>query len=184
MALVLPRDALERARAPLPEARMLPPAAYTDAAVLDWEREHVFDGGWVAACHVGALATPGSQMAAALGRGSALLVRHGDAIRAFANVCRHRGHELVPVGTSSCRPSVVCPYHAWSFDLDGRLRRATGGAGFDADDLGLVPLRAAEHLGWVFVNASGDAPPVEEAFAGLVRWFADAYLTDRDEEAP
>lgn len=128
MTPVLPRDALERARAPLPEARMLPPAAYTDAEVLAWEREHLFDGGWVAACHVGALAEPGAQVAAPLGRGSALVVRDGDEIRAFANVCRHRGHELVAVGTSICRQAVVCPYHAWSFDLDGRLRHATGAA--------------------------------------------------------
>jgi Rieske 2Fe-2S family protein len=170
--LPLADDDLRAATAPLERARMLPSAAYTDPAVLEWERDHLFDGGWVAACHRGAVADPGAQVAVALGRGSALVVRDGDAVRAYANVCRHRGHELLEVGEQACRASVVCPYHAWSYDLDGRLRHATGWAPpsswtFDPDELALAPLSVAEHLGWVFVNASGDAPPVTAAFAGL-----------------
>ncbi len=163
----LPIEALRAATAPIATARMLPPAAYTDEAVLEWERDHLFDAGWVAACHAAAVAEPGAQIAVALGRGSALVVRDGDDLRAFANVCRHRGHEILGVGERACRSSLVCPYHAWSYDLDGRLRHATGGASFDADALALVSLRVAEHLGWVFVNASGAAPELREAFAGL-----------------
>jgi Rieske 2Fe-2S family protein len=166
-ALPLSRADVEAALAPIEQARMLPAAAYTDPGVLAWEREHVFDHGWVAACHAGALAAPGSQVATSLGHGSALVVRDGAAIRGFANVCRHRGHELLQVDESACRAAIVCPYHAWTYDLDGRLRHATGNAAFDPDALALVSLRVDDHLGWVFVNASGDAPPLADALAGL-----------------
>jgi Rieske 2Fe-2S family protein len=165
--LPLERSDLEAALAPIERARMLPAAAYTDADVLAWEREHVFDGGWVVACHVGALAEPGAQIATSLGLGSALVVRDGDSIRGFANVCRHRGHELLQVGERARRSLLVCPYHAWSYELDGRLQHATGGATFDPDDHSLVPLRVDEHLGWVFVNASGDGSALGDALAGL-----------------
>ncbi len=160
-------DDVLAATAPLDRARMLPPAAYTDPQVLEWERDHLFDGGWVAACHAGAIAEPGSQLGVALGRGSALVVRDGADVRAYANVCRHRGHEILAVGERACRSSLVCPYHAWSYDLDGRLRHASGGASFDPDELALTPLRVEEHLGWVFVNADGAAAPAASGFAGL-----------------
>ena len=160
-------DDLARSREPLDRARMLPGAAYTDPDVLDWERAELFAGGWVVAIHLGALAEPGAQVGVALGDASAVLVRGDDGtIRAFANTCRHRGHELLAVGESACRASIRCPYHGWAYDLDGRLRRATGGNQADPDGLALIPLRVAEHLGWVFVNADDSAVPVEEAFGG------------------
>jgi glycine betaine catabolism A len=158
---------LAAAAAPLDAARMLPGAAYTDPAVLEWERDSLFDGGWVAACHASAVAEEGAQIGVALGRGSALVTRDTEGVHAFANVCRHRGHELLEVGERVGRASIVCPYHAWSYDLDGRLRRSTGGAAFDPDEFALAPLRVADHLGWVFVNATGAAPPLGEALAGL-----------------
>lgn len=158
---------LARACEPLDRARMLPGAAYTDASVLEWEREHLFAEGWVAVAHVSAVAEPGAQIAVDVGDASAVVVRGDDgALRAFANTCRHRGHELLPVGDQACRPSLRCPYHGWAYDLDGRLRHATGGLRADRDALALVGLRVAEHLGFVFLNASGGAPPVEEAFGG------------------
>ncbi len=146
---------------------MLPAAAYTDPDVLAWEREHVFDGGWVAACHAGALAEPGSQVATSLGRGarssSATVTR---SVRSPTSVATAATSSL-QVDESACRAAIVCPYHSWTYDLDGRLKHATGGATFDPDDLALVPLRVDQHLGWVFVNASGDAPPLADALAGL-----------------
>ena len=166
-ALPLSRADVEAALAPIEQARMLPAAAYTDPDVLAWEREHVFDGGWIAACHAGALGRAGQPGRDEPRPRSALVVRDGDAIRAFANVCRHRGHELLQVDESARRAAIVCPYHSWTYDLDGRLKHATGGAAFDADELALVSLRVDQRLGWVFVNASGDAPPLADALAGL-----------------
>jgi Rieske 2Fe-2S family protein len=88
-----------------------------------------------------------------------LLSWDGDVLHAFANTCRHRGHELVPAGGSTHRRSIVCPYHAWTYDLGGRLRAAPGfrGAdGFDSldpDRHSLVELPVERWHGWLFVHA-------------------------------
>jgi glycine betaine catabolism A len=92
------------------------------------------------------------------------------ALRAFYNVCRHRGHELLPVGGETCGKFVRCPYHAWAYGLDGKLRGAPGfgkADGFDRTGHHLRPMRVAEWHGWLFANASGDAPPFEEHTGNL-----------------
>ena len=147
---------------------MLPTGAYVDAAVFAWEQEHVFGGGWVAAAHASAVRAPGAQRAVRIAGHEVLLVRSEDgALRGFANACRHRGHELLAVAESACRMSVRCPYHGWTYDLDGALRRSTGGADLDADEFALAPMTVAEHLGWVFVNAGSPAEPITAVFSGL-----------------
>ena len=83
-----------------------------------------------------------------IGANGVLLVRGEDGeIRAFANTCRHRGHELLACGANAKRRSIVCPYHAWSYRLDGALRNAPGFSdvdGFDPEDFGLAELRLVE----------------------------------------
>src|SRR5688572_7875643 len=103
---------------------MLPAAAYTDTAVLDWERRHLFDAGWIC---VGRTDLPhvGSQRAVAIGNTTALMVRSDErTVRGFFNVCGHRAHELLQTGQEACAQVVRCPYHAWTYDLEGALRRA------------------------------------------------------------
>lgn len=103
-----------------------------------------------------------------------LLTFDGDRVRGFANACRHRGHELLPEGRSAARGAVVCPYHGWSYRLDGSLATAPamrGLAGFDPAGQGLVELPVTVWHGWVFVNATGGAPPFVDylgAMAGIV----------------
>jgi Rieske 2Fe-2S family protein len=114
----------------------------------------------------------GAQTAVETGAGGVLLVRGEDgALRGFANVCRHRGHELIACGASVKRQSIVCPYHAWNYQLDGSLRNAPGGfrtvAGFDKAEFGLVELAVVEWHGWVFVDPSTQAGPFDEHAAGL-----------------
>src|ERR1700758_1838972 len=88
-------DDLERALLPFERARTLPLAAYADEPVLAWERRHFFDGSWVCIGRSADLPRPGDQRAVPVGTRSVLLVRDEDGVlRAFANVCRHRGHEL------------------------------------------------------------------------------------------
>ncbi|MGH2928677.1 MAG: aromatic ring-hydroxylating oxygenase subunit alpha, partial [Solirubrobacteraceae bacterium] len=110
------------------ESRMLPRAAYTDPAVFEWEQRHFFEDGWTCAGDASMVAASGDRRAVPAGHGSVLLVRGIDgAARAFANVCRHRGHELAPCEAETVNQSViVCPYHAWSYRLDGHLRKAPG----------------------------------------------------------
>jgi len=156
---------------PFGESRMLPPAAYVDPAVFAWEQQYFFDGGWTCVGFAGQLASPGDQRAVPVGAGSVLLTRDQDGgLHAFANTCRHRGHELLPCGGAAQRPSVVCPYHSWSYELSGELKTAKGfkGApGFDESRWGLVELPVTDWHGLLFVDGSGRAAPMERALADL-----------------
>ena len=101
-----------------------------------------------------------------------LLVRGEDGeVRAFANSCRHRGHELLPCGQSAREKAIVCPYHAWTYSLSGSLQGAAGFRkvrGFDFGEWGLAPLPVAEWHGLVFVDGSGGAAgSLTEALAKL-----------------
>src|SRR5205814_1873794 len=127
--------ALARALAPFGRSTMLPPAAYTDPAVFDWERRHFFGGGWTCAARSDQLPDRGDQRAEDTGGGGVLLVRGDDgAVRAFANYCRHRGHELLPCGSATAgKKAIGCPYHAWAYRLGGEARAGAGyrgGKGF------------------------------------------------------
>jgi glycine betaine catabolism A len=158
---------LEPVTRPLGRSRTLPGEAYTSETVLAWEREHFFEGSWVCAGGATTLANAGDQAAVRAGEEGVLLARGDDgALRGFFNVCRHRGHELLPCGAGGVnRRAIRCPYHAWVYGLDGTLRSNPKFDELDADDPvhdGLVPVRVEEWHGWVFVNASGDAPPLPE----------------------
>ena len=134
--------------------RMLPAAAYTSEEVLDWERRHLFAGTWTCLGRLEELLPEGvTQRAAAVGDVPVLLVRSGETVRSFANTCRHRGHELLPEGETSGRSSVLCPYHAWTYRLDGTLQAAPGFReqdGFTPPEHGLVELPVTVWSGWVF----------------------------------
>ena len=90
-------------------------------------------------------------------------------VRAFLNACRHRGHRILKEPCQAKR-MLVCPYHSWSYDLDGRLMRTPhiGGAdkndleGFDRSAYGLKPVRCAQWHDWIFINLSGEAEPLED----------------------
>ena len=167
--------AVAEALAPFGDSRMLPRAAYVDPDVFAWEQRHFFTGGWMCVGHSRDIADPGDQRAQRAGAGSVLLVRGADgAARAFANTCRHRGHELLPCGSAANQGVIICPYDSWTYSLSGGLRAAAGfmnKPGFDASAWGLVELPAREWHGLVFADGSRRAAPVEEALgtlAGLV----------------
>ena len=164
----LPADEVAAAYAPFGESRMLPRRAYVDPAVHDWEQANIF-AGWMCLGRGEKFAEAGAQTSVETGAGGVLLVRGEDGtLRAFANVCRHRGHELVPCGVSVNKRSIVCPYHGWNYKLDGTLRNAPGGfrdvEDFDKSQFGLAELDVVEWHGWVFVDGSGRAGP----FAGHI----------------
>jgi Rieske 2Fe-2S family protein len=163
--------ALAASLAPFGQSRMLPRTAYVDPAVFEWERRHFFGGGWMCVGRSDQVAEPGGQRAEAVGEGGVLLVRdeHG-VLRAFANTCRHRGHELLPCGTATQQKVIICPYHSWTYGLDGSLRAAAGfknQPGFAARLWGLNELPVAEWHGLVFVDGSATAPPLADSLATL-----------------
>jgi Rieske 2Fe-2S family protein len=162
---------LEPALRPFGQSRMLPRDAYTSPRVFAFEQERFFAGSWTCVGREGDLENTGTQRAVRVGGAGVLLVRGTDGrARAFANTCRHRGHELLGVGEQTTRRTVLCPYHAWTYDLDGSLRVAPGFR--DHTELrpgehGLVELPLESWHGFLFVNGSGDAPPFAEHVGAL-----------------
>src|SRR5450755_448245 len=163
---------LAAALRPFGQSTMLPRAAYVDPAVFAWEQQNFFGGGWTCVGFSAQLARPGDQRAEPVGAGSVLLTRDDDGtLRAFANSCRHRGHELLATGVTAQRNTIICPYHSWTYALDGGLRFASGfkrSDGFERSDWGLVELPVTEWHGLTFVEGSaGAAEPLARALAEL-----------------
>ena len=166
----VPADDLAATLAPFGQSRMLPTKAYVDPAVFQWEQRNIFSG-WTCIGHAGDLAGVGMQRAIGSGVNGMLLVHSDDGvIRAFANTCRHRGHELLPCGGSAKRRNIVCPYHSWSYRLDGGLRNAPGFGdvdGFEPGEFGLTELRLVNWHGWLFADPSGEDAEFTDHVAGL-----------------
>jgi Rieske 2Fe-2S family protein len=155
---------------PLAQARTLPRAVYTDAAILDLEQRALFGRRWLAIAREEDLPEPGSFVTHEIGAERVLVVRGADdRLRAFFNVCRHRGARIVEEAAGRLRGgAIACPYHAWAYALDGSFLRAPriedmGGTG----DLGLVAMPLATRDGFVFVNLDREAPAFERSMADL-----------------
>jgi Rieske 2Fe-2S family protein len=162
---------LEPTLRPFGQSRMLPRDAYVSPRVFAFEQERFFAGSWTCVGRDGDLDGAGAQRAVRVGGAGVLLARGVDGrVRAFANTCRHRGHELLGVGEQATRRTVLCPYHAWTYDLDGSLRAAPGfrdHQAFRPVEHGLVELPLESWHGFLFVNGSADAPPFAEHTGAL-----------------
>ena len=143
----------------------LPADWYTDPDTHAAEREAVFGRSWHWAGHVSRVATPGAYITPHVMDQNLIVIRGLDgALRGFHNVCKHRAHELLS-GSGRTR-AIVCPYHAWAYDIDGSLRSARHSEaveGFDAAAFCLSPVRVEEFCGFVFVSLDPDARPLAEA---------------------
>jgi choline monooxygenase len=156
----------------------LPAAWYSDPATYQLERERVFAPAWHYAGPAESVAEPGSYFAAQIGHTPIAVVHGKDGVlRGLVNVCRHRGH-LVVEGTG-CRETLQCPYHAWTYDLDGSLRkapRAEREPDFDPAGFSLLPVSVGTWGPFVFANADPDAGPLEEALGTLPELVAASGL--------
>ena len=155
-------------RRPLRQAESLPPWCYTSRAFFDREIERVFRRHWLLIGHAGRIPDAGSYFTAEPAGAPIIVLRGLDGkIRAFANSCRHRGSRLVS-GEGSCR-AIACPYHGWSYALDGGLIAAAGmeqAAGFDAAAHGLIRVRLETWADFLFVN-------LDEGTVGLAGHLGD-----------
>ena len=144
---------------------------YIDPGFLEVEREQIFRRSWQFLCHEEKLREPGSYVTASVQDRSIVAVRGEDgALRAFYNVCKHRGHELLK-GAGKMR-LITCPYHAWVYALDGRLHQARRSElieNFDTDGISLTPVQVEVFCHLVFVNLDRRAPPLAEQAEGLAR---------------
>jgi Rieske 2Fe-2S family protein len=164
---------LSETLAPFDDARPLPAIAYWDEGVFAFDREEIFGRAWLCAGHEREIGSPGDWLLAPITPEGILVVRGEDGVaRAFYNVCRHRGATLVdaPCGKSE---HLACPYHRWTYGLDGALRTAAGAwPKLDPRDAGLVPVRLAIWQGFLFVNLDPGAPDLDRALAGAPAWLA------------
>jgi phenylpropionate dioxygenase-like ring-hydroxylating dioxygenase large terminal subunit len=147
----------------------LPSSWYTDPDVLRAEQERIFRRTWQYVGRAEQVAEPGRYTAARAGDVPVVVVRDRDGeLRAFVNVCRHRGHEVVR--GEGTRASLQCPYHAWTYGLDGTLRaapRAEREGGFEKDGLSLIPAAVDVWGPFLFVNPQADAEPLADHLGEL-----------------
>jgi choline monooxygenase len=150
--------------------RALPARMYRDPEVVELEQRRIFERTWQLAAHVSRLTEPGSYVTASAGDQPVLVLRdHDGALRAFRNVCRHRGSRLLS-GSGECGKAIRCRYHGWTYRLDGELIGVPEGRsipGLDKSTLGLFPARVETLAGLVFVNLDPHARPLAEQVAGL-----------------
>jgi Rieske 2Fe-2S family protein len=139
---------------------------YTDPGVLAAEFERIFEREWYYAGRADELPAPGSFIRRRVGRETIVLVRGRDqVIRGFLNVCRHRGAQLCLTDSGEVGRTIRCPYHAWSYALDGQLVAAPNWRSLDGIDRGryrLHEVHAATWEGLIWVSLAGRPGPLEE----------------------
>src|SRR5690625_359302 len=143
--------------------------AYTDPRWFELERNAIFARSWQWVCHVEKLRSPGSYIAIEVAGRPICIVRDKEGVlRAFYNVCKHRAHELLSGEGTITR--IMCPYHAWVYDLTGNLRRAPHTenlADFDPSGICLDEVQVEEFCGFIYVNLDPSARPLAEQSGDL-----------------
>jgi len=154
---------------PFEQARAMPKSVYTSAEFLDLEQAHIFRRDWLCAGRAEALPEPGDYLTMQIAGEPVIVLRDRDGrVRAMSNVCRHRMSTLLE-GRGNAR-SIVCPYHAWTYNLDGTLRGAPAMAlndSFCKDNIALPQIRCEVWQGWIMVTLNPDAPAPAEALADV-----------------
>jgi Rieske 2Fe-2S family protein len=149
----------------------LEPRLYLDPDLSEAEQSLIFERTWQLMGHVSALPRPGSYTTGFAGSQPVLVVRDEEnRLRAYRNVCRHRGSCLL-TGSGQCKGAIRCRYHGWTYRFDGTLIGVPEGLRFaeplDKGGLGLMPVRLEELCGLMFVNLDPDAAPLAELVGDL-----------------
>lgn len=185
-------DWWRRIRGPTEHARGLPNEVYVSGEVFELEKHRLFGRTWCFAGRASAIANRGDVIPVEVAGVPLFLVRDSnDQIRAFHNVCPHRGARLI-AGPTRTNRNLVCPYHAWTYQLDGRLKNRPHFAGHgchddgsseSADPVTLFRVRTHRWHDWVFVDLSDEAPDFEAHMAPalecLTHFPLDAFVYER-----
>ncbi len=154
---------------PFERARSMPKSVYVSEEFLDLEIQNIFRKEWFCIGRSDGLRNPGDYFTSELAGQPIMVVRETNGnLRAQANVCRHRMSVLL-TGKGNTR-TIVCPYHGWTYGLDGRLRGAPGmsrNQGFDRSCYRLPEIRCEEWLGWVLVSLNPDVPPARKVLGEI-----------------
>ena len=157
--------------APLAQAETIPSAWYLEPRFHDLDREAVFGQAWHYLGPAERVTAPGDAICGTAAGEPILVVRDREGVlRAFHNVCRHRGGPLLMEDSACGLKALTCKYHGWTYLLDGSLRGVPSWDRvelFDRKDFGLVPLRVEPWEGMVFVHLEADPPPLAQAMAGV-----------------
>ncbi|MFC5218750.1 aromatic ring-hydroxylating oxygenase subunit alpha [Streptomyces coerulescens] len=150
----------------------LPGRHYTDPEIFALEQERIFETMWFCVARAAELDKPGSFRTHQVGRESVLITRSRDgSVKAFLNICRHRGAKLCTAESGEVRRAFQCPYHAWTYGLDGKLVAApnlTSMPDIDRTAYGLAEVHVREWLGYVWVCLADIPPSFESDVMGAV----------------
>ena len=164
---------------PFERAHAMPKAVYTSDEFLALEQKHVFSADWLCAGRAESLAEPGDYLTMEIAGEPVIVLRDRDGqVRAMSNVCRHRMSVLLQ-GRGHVR-AITCPYHAWTYNLDGSLRGApamTLNEGFCKEALGLPSVRCTIWQGWIMVTLNPAAPPPGESLREVTDLIAPFDMT-------
>ena len=174
------QDLAEAVGVPFERARAMPKSVYTSPEFLALEQSRIFARDWLCLGRASSLPGPGDYIATEIAGEPVVVLRDGSGrLRALSNVCRHRMSTLLE-GRGTVR-SIVCPYHAWTYGLDGRLRGAPAmgrNERFCKDEIALPEVRCTEWLGWIMVTLDPDAPEPAERLAGLEAIVGHFHMED------
>ena len=158
---------------------------YTDPAIFENEKTGLLCKTWQFAGHASTLKKPGDYFTFEIAGQNLFAIKNKDGeIRTYYNVCQHRAHEMVS-GSGNCKV-IVCPYHAWSYELDGQLRAGpniSAVEGFDKSKICLSQVRTELFCGFIFVNLDNKARPMDEWFPD-VRQQLSAFVPDIEKLKP
>ena len=168
------------AEKPLSKATAMPAQVYTSQEFHTLEQEKIFSKQWLCAGFAGDIPNVGDYLSYRIGDQPIVIIRQKDnSVAAFANVCRHRMMQLVE-GKGNCK-RMVCPYHAWTYDIDGQLVVAPHmqqRPKFDAKKISLADIRCEVWEGWIYVTLNPKAKSVAASLKPLQKIVADYHMAD------
>jgi choline monooxygenase len=175
--MVLSASEVSRLADDLDRGLSLPASWFTDPAIYALERERIFRHTWQYVGRTEQVAEVGDYFTATVGDIPIVVVRTPDGLRALVNVCRHRRHQVM-AGEGN-KKVFQCPYHAWTYELDGRLRaapRSEREESFRKEDYPLLTAQVDTWGRWIFVNPDPSPPPLAEILGDLPQIIAGSGL--------
>lgn len=163
---------VRNAQAPFSQATTMPPLLYRSDEAHALELQRIFAKDWLCPGLAAEIPSTGDYLTFSIGNQPVFIIRGNDGgIRSFSNVCRHRMMALLE-GSGTCPSRIVCPYHAWTYDLEGRLVGAAHMEGrdpaFNKENIHLPPVRTEVWQGWIYISLNPDAPSVGSLLSELL----------------
>ena len=162
--------------------QLLPPWTYRNVPLFEAEKKQLFHCNWMLAAHISDFVKSGDYRTLDIGGERAVVILDKEgALQAFHNVCRHRGSRVVPHLAGNCGRTIACPFHGWSYELNGRLKnipRQNEFSAIEKDQEGLIPIDLEVWHGFVFVRFQPGSKSVSDQLKPIENWVAP-YRTSK-----